>query len=164
LLYPLEPGATWTYDVTPINGGAMCDPGTHQTAIVSTKVLDGRDAFEVDSFCTGIQQTSFLSNLSTMSDQVDIHDGAAWALFLAAPMKDGQTWMTPTASYTWYFVDKVTVPAGSFSNCWKAQENFIEGESYTIYCPGVGPVRAYLAGGFVGSGFDAKLTKTSLLP
>jgi hypothetical protein len=161
VLYPLTPGATWTYDVTPVGIGEKCDPGTHVTSIVSTSMLAGRTAFEVDSFCTGIPQSYFLS---AQGEQVDIYDSGGWALYLPEPQKDGQTWMTPSASYTWYFEGGVTVPAGSFSDCWKAQENFIEGDSYTIYCPGVGPVRAYLAGGFAGSGFDAKLTSTSLMP
>ncbi|HZF50976.1 MAG TPA: hypothetical protein VE093_20090 [Polyangiaceae bacterium] len=161
VLYPLEPGATWTYDVTPVNVGEKCNPGTHETKIVSTSMLAGRTAFEVDSFCTGIPQTYFLSSVGA---QVDIYESLAWALFLPEPVKDGQMWMTSSGSYTWSFVGNVTVPAGSFSGCWKAQEDFIEGESYTVYCPGVGPVRVYLAAGFVGSGFDAKLTKSSLLP
>lgn len=161
VLYPLEPGATWTYDVTPVNVGEKCNPGTHETKIVSTSMLAGRTAFEVDSFCTGIPQTYFLSPDGA---QVDIYESLAWALFLPEPVKDGQMWMTSSGSYTWSFVGNVTVPAGSFSGCWKAQEDFIEGESYTVYCPGVGPVRVYLAAGFVGSGFDAKLTKSSLLP
>jgi hypothetical protein len=98
-----------------------------------------------------------------MGDQVDVYENAAWALYIDPTLKEGYSWMSQGRTYTWHNEGKVTVPAGTFDDCWTAQEPGIEGESYTTYCRGVGPVKIYLAGGFVGSGYDAVLTQANFL-
>jgi hypothetical protein len=52
----------------------------------------------------------------------------------------------------------VTVPAGTFARCWRAQDT--AGESYTTLCRGVGPVKWHVVDGS-GNGYDAALTAKS---
>ena len=99
-------------------------------------------------------------NLDTQQ-QVDIYDASVWKLYLDPTPEKDKMWMSQGSSYLWEQAGTVTVPAGTFSDCWSARQVGVEGESYTTYCRGVGPVRIYLAGGIVGSGFDAVLTMTS---
>jgi hypothetical protein len=97
--------------------------------------------------------------LSTVGMQVDIYDGAVWQLYLDPTPEKDKAWTSQGNTYVWEDAGTVTVPAGTFSDCWSARQTQIEGDSYTTYCRGVGPVRIYLAGGIVGSGYDAVLTK-----
>ena len=73
-------------------------------------------------------------------------------LYLDSPVSHGHTWNYVGNTATWLDAGTVTVPAGTFTNCWRWQTNTPE-SGYGIYCRGVGLVRRFYPGYY-----DAVLT------
>jgi hypothetical protein len=71
-----------------------------------------------------------------------------------APVMAGHSWSNGVATVTWRDAGTVTVPAGTFESCFRAE---ISADSYTTFCRGVGPVRWYVKD-TSGNGYDAQLT------
>ena len=67
-----------------------------------------------------------------------------------APVEDGRQFETGIYAantdemFRWGRVPEVTVPAGTFSDCWQTYSNVATIEDIRIYCPGVGLVRRTL--------------------
>jgi hypothetical protein len=76
-------------------------------------------------------------------------------LALDTPVQEGTSWSNGAGSFTWHDAGSVTVPAGTFSRCWKATEN-ASYTAYTVFCRGVGAVEWYRRDA-QGNGFDARL-------
>lgn len=153
-LFPLEVGNKWTYSVTAIGNGAVCSAGSFDQTVDSEGTIDGRDAYEVTSYCDGLGQLPF----SKMGDEVDIDFGSNWYIYIGTPVQAGASWTFVSTKQTWVDAGNVTVPAGTFSNCWTAQQ---DAQNYATYCRGVGLVEQN--GVNQGDGWNAQLTSYSLM-
>ncbi len=152
---PITVGRTWTYDVTIIGNYPLCKAGSNTGRVLGQKSVGGRNALQVQSFCPGAGTTSYAVD----GDKVEIYYASNWVLSLDAPVQEGHTWTDGLYTYGWENVGKVTVPAGTYADCWKAKPTV--GTSYTTFCRGVGPVRWHVVDAS-GSGYDATLTGTTL--
>ncbi len=154
-LAPIDPivvGNAWTFDVTQVGVYPYCATGSHQAKVLGSAQRDGKLAYETQSFCTGLGSVYYAVD----GDVVYWDDAATWVLVLDAPVVEGHTWSNGVTSYAWHDVGAVTVPAGTFSSCWKAQDT--AGPSYTIFCRGVGPVHWSYRDATGSNGYEALLT------
>lgn len=151
---PIEVGRTWTYDVTILGTYPLCRAGVNTARVLGQKAMAGKQGLQVQSFCPGAGTSSYAVD----GDRVEVYYGGAWVLSLDAPVADGHTWSDGVVTYVWEKVGKLTVPAGTFDDCWKARPQV--GPSYTTFCRGVGPVRWHYVDG-LGNGYDATLTATA---
>jgi hypothetical protein len=156
-LYPLAVGYTWTYAVAAVGAGSTCTPGTQVQQVTGTQTVDGRQAFDVSSFCAAVG-TSELAPAAT-GDEVDYDYSGTWLELVDPTLVAGTTWTYYDTSFTWVSVPSITVPAGTYTDCWTAQQN-VSYTAYTTYCRGVGPVRSYSAD-LTGAGWDAQLASKS---
>jgi hypothetical protein len=152
---PVEPHRAWTYDVEVFGESPLCAAGRHAAKVRKYAKVDGKPAYEVESFCPGLGASYY----AVEGDKVELNYKDQWVLALDAPVEEGHSWSNGVSVFTWHNAGSVTVPAGTFADCWKATEtaNFT---AYTIFCRGVGPVRWYRkdAG---GNGIDAQLALKS---
>lgn len=145
---PLVVGRSWTYDVTEVATYPLCPSGSHVASVVGQSTKDGKSAFEVTSLCANAGNFFY----AVSGDNVDWDYGGLWVIALDSPVQEGHTWTNTVESYAWHDAASVTVPAGTFSQCWKAQD--VAGESFTIFCRGVGPVKWHVRDAS-GNGYDA---------
>ena len=158
-LYPIAVGNTWTYDVAALGSYPSCAAGSHsQTVMSGPTTLDGKQAYAITNFCSAITGTQPVSPDPT-SDAVYFYYNDTWLTFVSVPLTDGATWTYFNSSYTWQRETSVTVPAGTFTDCWTAKQN-VTYTAYLTYCRGVGMVRSY-SSDLTGSGWDAKLSSKS---
>jgi hypothetical protein len=157
MLYPLAVGYTWTYDVAAVGAGAVCAPGTSTSKVTGVQTLNARPAFDVASFCAAAG-TSELSIVPD-TDEVDVDYQGAWLTLVDPRLQEGETWSFYNSSYTWHRETSVTVPAGTFTDCWTAKQN-VSYTAYMTYCRGAGMVHSYSAD-LTGAGWDAKLAAKS---
>lgn len=156
-LYPLALGYKWTYTVTAVGAGAVCTPGSYSQEIKSANAVGGRPAFQMTSFCSGIGGTNDYSNPS--GDEVDFYYSGAWATLIDPNLSEGHNWTYFNTSYSWHRETSVTVPAGTFTDCWTAQQQ-VSYTAYLTYCRGAGLVRSY-SKDLGGNGWDAQLASKS---
>ncbi len=155
-LYPVEVGRSWTYQVAAVGAGAVCSPGSYSEVITGQESVGGRTAFAVDNWCSAVGTTY----ASVDGDLVETWYNGGWITALDTPVEEGHTWnMTSAVSYTWHDAGTVTVPAGTFDDCWNREQN-VSYTAYTIYCRGVGVVRSY-SQDLGGNGWDAQLATKS---
>jgi hypothetical protein len=152
---PILLGHAWTYDVQELGSFPLCPAGTHTGEVLGESTVDGKDAFEVSSLCANAGSSYYAVD----GDVVQVDYQGTWLLALDAPVEEGHTWSNGSSTFTWHSKSSVTVPAGTFSDCWSATQN-VAYEAYTIFCRGVGPVRWY-SKDLDGNGFDAQLTAKS---
>ena len=148
-LFPLAVGNRWTYQVT--STAADCPSGSHDASIVGTMTEGNETAFDFRDYCEDSSPTYLrAANDEVLEYQVD------WARSLAQPVQDGYSWMfTQNFTLTWHAAGTVTVPAGTFQNCWDRLSMSGATLVTKTYCPDVGPVKE--------SGFeDVVLTSYSL--
>jgi hypothetical protein len=148
---PIALGRSWTYDVTIIGTYPICKSGSHVGQVLGQKVVAGKPSFQVQTFCPGAGTSSYAVN----GDRVEVYYANTWILSLDAPVAEGHTWTDGVNTYVWEKVGQVTVPDGTFDDCWKAKPQV--GSSYTTFCRGIGPVRWHFVDGN-GNGYDATLT------
>lgn len=148
---PIDLGWSWTYDVTITGTYPLCKAGSHVGQVLGQKVVAGKSAFQVQSFCPGAGTSSY----AVTGDRVEIYYANTWVLSLDAPVAQGHMWTDGVNSYAWEKVGQVTVPDGTYDDCWNARPSV--GTSYTTFCRGVGPVRWHFVDGS-GNGYDATLT------
>jgi hypothetical protein len=148
---PIDLGRSWTYDVTIIGTYPICKSGSHVGQVLGSKVVDGKPSFQVQSFCPGAGTSSYAVD----GDKVEIYYANTWVLSLDAPVAEGHTWTDGVNSYAWEKVGQMTVPDGTFDDCWKVKPS--AGTSYTTFCRGIGPVSWHFVGAD-GNGYDAQLT------
>jgi hypothetical protein len=148
---PITVGRSWTYQVTTLGNYPLCPSGTHTAEAVSVAQRDGKYAYEVTSLCANAGEFFY----SVDGDVVQWDYQGTWLLVLDAPVQDGHSWTNGTTSYAWHDAGSVAVQAGTFANCWIAQDT--AGPSYTTFCRGVGPVHWHYEDAF-GNGYDALLT------
>jgi hypothetical protein len=149
---PLAMGEAWTYDVTVVGDFPECNTGTYVSSVSQTETLDGKNAFLVGSFCPSLGSYWYAND----GDLTYEYASGQWSVGLDTPLQAGHSWSVNSQSFTWYAANSITVPAGTFSDCWEARENSST-ESYSIFlCRGVGPVHWAYRDGF-GDGYDAVL-------
>jgi hypothetical protein len=156
-LFPLAVGYRWTYDVAPVGGGSVCGAGQHEAEVVGSGPLAGKDAFELTNWCTGAGGNNQYAPGD--GDQVFFYYSGDWLTALDVPVEEGHTWDYFNTSFTWHNAGPVTVPAGTFEDCWTATQN-VAYTAYSTYCRGVGLTRSYSAD-LNGAGWDAQLVSTS---
>jgi hypothetical protein len=150
---PIAVGHAWTYAVTELGTYPACPAGSSTATALTTSTQDGKaGAVEVQSLCTGAPPSWYF----VQGDVVQVDVTGTWVLALDAPVQEGHTWSNGETSFTWHDAGSVTVPAGTFSDCWSATEN-VAYPAYTIFCRGVGPVHWYTKDDS-GDGFEAVLT------
>jgi hypothetical protein len=152
---PIALGHAWTYDVTVLGTYPACVAGTHTATVLNEEMLGGRQAFQVQSFCTNAGSFFY----SVDGDRVFTWVAMTWVLSLDAPVAAAHTWSVGVESFTWQAVPTVTVPAGTYTNCWSAVEQ-VSYPTYTVFCRGVGPVQWHYEDGH-GNGYEAVLTSKS---
>jgi hypothetical protein len=148
---PIVVGRRWTYDVTVFGTYPICTLGSHDGVVLGAMMLDGKRAFQVQSFCPGLGTV----NYAVSGDVVQYDYMTTWLLALDAPVAEGHGWTNGVDTFTWHSAGSVTVPAGTYADCWKATQN-VAYESYTLFCRGVGPVHWYTKN--AGNGYEAILT------
>lgn len=149
---PIEVGHSWTYDVEELGTFPLCPSGSHTGETIGESELDGKHAFEVTSLCANAESSQY----AVEGDVVFVNYQGTWILALDAPVEEGHTWSNGSSTFTWEDEGTVTVPAGTFDDCWRATQN-VAYEAYTVFCRGVGPVR-WRSVDLSGNGFDAVLT------
>ncbi len=148
---PIVVGRSWTYDVKIFGTYPLCTSGSHDGVVLGEKMIDGKTAFQVQSLCPGIGTLDY----AVSGDVVQFDYMATWVLALDAPVAEGHTWTNGVDTFTWHSLGSVTVPAGTFPDCWKATEN-VSYAAYTVFCRGVGPVHWFTKNS--GNGYEAILT------
>jgi len=156
-LYPLALGYRWTYAVTAVGGGAVCAAGSYDQHVLSANAVGGRPAFQLDNFCSGVSGTYDYSQPG--GDEVDFYYSQTWAPIIDLPLQEGHSWTYFNTSYTWHRETSVTVPAGTFTDCWTANQN-VTYTAFLTYCRGAGLVRSY-SQDLGGNGWDAQLSSKS---
>jgi hypothetical protein len=157
-LYPIAVGDRWTYTVAAVGAGSVCAAGSHDQQVVSANAAGGRAAFQMTSFCTGIAGAGDYSTPG--GDEVDYLYQTTWAAIVDPTLVEGHAWTYFNTSYHWHRETSVTVPAGTYADCWTAVQNVSYTASLT-YCRGVGLVRSY-SSDLSGNGWDAKLASAQL--
>ena len=136
-LLPLQPGNTWTYTVTAKVDVPACIEGVRVvTATGGPTEFEGRQAYTLTSLCQD-QDTRMALDDGEVLEWIPNF----WARALPAPVEAGFTWSSGAGRYTWTDVGSITVPAGTFSDCWERTSADPLVQTNT-YCAGVGMVRA----------------------
>jgi hypothetical protein len=148
-LWPIKIGSTWSYAAS-----GYCS-GTVDRTVVSANAVDGRAAFQIDdssAACTTVAESYSLPG----GDQVDIDILGTWSTLIDPVLQEGHSWAYyGSTMLTWHRETSVTVPAGTFTDCWTANSSDPSIPSDT-YCRGVGPVQSH------SSSLDLQLTAWSL--
>ena len=159
-LFPLAVGYTWTFDVQ--NHGTQpspCAEGHHDQRVVMQQTLGGRDAFAVSSYCSATTGSLYYSLDAQELDLFWESDGQ-WHLDLDLTLQAGRSWSNGTGTEVWASEGTVTVPAGTFHDCWRATKQAAY-DAYTVYCPGAGEVHTHLANSATGNAWDFILVAKS---
>lgn len=138
-LFPLAVGNTWTHAVTEKFAGA-CASAPVET-VVGTVTVEGVTAFNLTSACFGLAEGDY-STLAPHGQEVLQQFSEDWAATVATPLADGHSWTILSGSYTftWHQVGQVTVPAGTFEDCWRRAITPGDTAETTTFCRGIGPV------------------------
>jgi PPE-repeat protein len=157
-LLPLAVGHTWTYDVTTLGAGDGCSAGGKVTKVLAAVSHAGKDGFTEQNLCYPDGKTI---DLVVEGDRISMwNDGAqAWVVAFEEPVEEGHSWAVASGTRTWHDAGTVTVPAGTFDHCWRADQTGTVTGSYT-YCRGVGLVAETNDDG-QGNGSDVKLAQKS---
>jgi hypothetical protein len=138
----------------------VCGDPNPKTTVVQPTTIEGKDGFEVDYFCTAPLASPLV--LRSEGDLVEFNQGSGWKTLLAPPVQDGASWACFDAGQcTWKSAGTVTVPAGTFSECWTVTVDLGGADvRERTYCRGVGHVTSHYKA-LDGNGYDAKLVSTS---
>jgi hypothetical protein len=138
-LEPLALGNLWTYALTVQQPTADCPSGSGTREVTASVEWEGRTAFELQRFCDTDAEPTYMN--VTNGEIYQYLDG--WYRNVAAPVQEGATWaFAPGYTLKWSSVGAVTVPAGTFTNCWR--RTILEYEGGITFCPGVGQVKIEL--------------------
>jgi hypothetical protein len=148
-ILPLAVGRTWTYALTPLDGGAIDCPGPPSAEVVGPgDVHDGGASLRYRSLCldpgvdvdivgTGDQLYAYLAH----ADGGAAFNNGAPYLFLDTPVADGHQWnYTGSINYQWHDAGTVKVQAGTFTDCWSRDQLGTDGGIADVFCRGVGQV------------------------
>jgi hypothetical protein len=131
-LFPAVVGHTWTFAIS--SDFPECN-GERSGSVLSAQKVGGRDAVWISSYCDGQSPAAVAVGTSS----ADVYVNGTYISQLAEPVADGKTFQGLSGATTWHKEPLVTVPAGTFQNCWRA----VSGSTYVIYCPGAGTVHIH---------------------
>ncbi len=163
-VFPLTVGNDWTYGLTTITEitdttGVVADTmtATITSEITSETTLDdGTAAFENisstdydDTLITDFTDTSFVVEADDYILGYDSKSDTEPDTLFVLPIEEGNTWTVhpDTANPTTAVVlgkENVTVPAGTYDDCWEIGYITAGETTYTYYAPGTGNVRSYM--------------------
>ncbi len=153
-IFPLADTWTWNYQVTTFGSttfGTACQPGKVTRTTRGSAQLSTRKGTYLPGLCqSGTNKVAY----ATDGDQVWYWNGAEWDAYIEAPLTDGKKFLSGNQSFTWYSRSNITVPAGTYSDCWTKRHD--KTDSYETFCRGVGLVQAYQVDAF-GNGWKATL-------
>jgi hypothetical protein len=137
-LWNLAVGHVWTYDLS-LNQCRVI------VSIPATTDIGTRHAF-VETYTTdcpgGFHSVGSILEAVYPDDRKEKgnHDGSSFAL-IEAP-GEGRTWNSLSIIFTWHASGRVTVPAGTFDDCWTLNEQYtkLPITMNTVFCRGVGLV------------------------
>lgn len=134
--FPLKVGNEWTYEVT--NGGTFCGSGEVVSKVRESFDKGGVTHFKVDPICKYYGPGAQI--IWEENDKIYTYIAtSAVSNILSLPPEQDKTWSINSAvSATWHKVESITVPAGTFTNCWEVRQNKW---GAAIYCPNIGAVR-----------------------
>jgi hypothetical protein len=107
----------------------------HATTITGKATFQGESAFTATHFCAPTVTRYYVENAKGL----EVNVGTGWSVVLPRPISDGAVFMAASSQQVIAHVADVTVPAGTFSNCWATQYLTATGAIAT-YCAGVGLV------------------------
>jgi len=143
-LFPLALGNSWTWVVINEATADTCDENYLVEELYEADTVGGRDALIISSACAppDLEQDA---RMAVVDQEVTQWIDEQWQVTLSAPVGGDHTWTIVSSGapgdYRWVATGEVTVPAGTFQNCWTRQLLPEEPTSIRTYCPGVGPVR-----------------------
>lgn len=153
-IFPLELGRKWTYRVERYGVGyPYCVAGEQDMTVLRSVDVMGRRALEVQGACPGIAPVPHIAT----GDLVETYVNSKWSAYLDTPVMDGHSWPYHNTSFTWYNTGPTTVPAGTFTDCFRMSQN-VAYKYDQIYCRGVGLVQLVLVD-LAGGGYKFELTK-----
>jgi hypothetical protein len=155
---PIASGDSWTYDVKVAGTYTDCSNGSSTGAVTDHETIDGKDAYLITSFCSGIQPVWY----SADGDTVYAYNGSTWLLALEAPVQDGHTWSNSIETFVWRDVGSVTLGTNSFTNCFEADVQDAAQFYAVTFCRGVGPVKWHYRDTSGANGYDATLTAKTI--
>lgn len=142
-LFPLAVGNIWTYSILEQPMPDFCDPEHLTEEVYALDTVGGREGFVTSAVCFAPSDQD--SRLAAVDGEIQQWIGDMWHVTLAAPLKDGHRWILdvgePPSEFSWQSTGTVTVPAGTFENCWSRVPVPVEAGVVVTYCLGVGPVR-----------------------
>jgi len=152
--YPLTEGNTWDYrtiTTVTIDTTTTVDTGSVNVEITVKTTLDnGTEVYEQVSTIDTLKDTSYVQKtddyLLSYSDKADTVPDTTATL----PIEEGNTWtVTSDTNYTEtgkvLGKESVTVPAGSYDDCWKIAY-ISDGETTFVYlAPDIGMVKVHQA-------------------
>ncbi len=154
--YPLTEGNTWNYRT--ITNVTMPDTAFSDTSSMTTEITvkttlnNGTEVYEQIATTDGGKDTSYVQEtddyILSYEDKADTEPDTMVAL----PLEEGKTWTVfndSTYTQTGKAIGKesVTVPAGTYDDCWKiayiyADSAFSE-TSFVYLAPDIGMVKVY---------------------
>lgn len=139
-LLPLEANRTWTLVASAIDATlpvtTCADP---QSTVVGRAATPEGDGWLYDPTC-GTERFIMVQNGDDITAFSE--DLTQRIEYMKTPVVDGATW----SSYRWQSVGSVTVPAGTFQDCWRRIAVTATQEDWVEFCRGVGLVRLYGVG------------------
>jgi hypothetical protein len=115
--------------------------------VTGQMMVDGRDAFVivVDAVCPARSNSSSYYIATSGGDHYESRTSTAtdgiW--YVIDPPAEGHQWASDPAGmyvFTWHRVSSITVPAGTFTDCWRTVTGIGGSDQEATYCRGVGVV------------------------
>ena len=141
-ILPLAAGRSWTFLVvaTGDGGASACALGTQTSSVLSEGTENNLPSFVYDPLCAGDDVV-----LLGGGDRLQAHPTNAvdpLYVYLDTPIEEGHSWQDVAGrTLTWHDAGTVTVPAGTFTDCWDRQLTSNGENSAITFCRGVGQVR-----------------------
>jgi hypothetical protein len=158
-ILPLALGRKWMYSVHVFDGGTPCPGDPSAEVLGEGTVRDAGPTLRYRSLCLETNRYAAVEVAGTgdklvaygVSDAGTVLFGPK--LYLDAPVEEGHQWnYDPGVVFEWVDAGTVTVPAGTFHECWKRAQLQPTEPGYVTYCRGVGQVRHTFAD------YEAELT------
>jgi hypothetical protein len=140
-LLPLASGRRWTFKVSGVgDASAQCPPGMTTATVLSESTESGQPAFAYHPICS---DADFV--LVGAGDKLQAHPLTALDpsfVYLDTPVEEGHSWQDAAGrTLTWHRTGTVTVPAGTYTDCWDRQLASPAENGAVTFCRGIGQVR-----------------------
>jgi hypothetical protein len=136
-LMPLAEGRSWTFEVSAVDPAMPQGTCPNATAIVEgmAPAPGGGTGFKYRPAC--VSPDIFYTMIQNGDDIAAYRNGSGASIeYMKTPVSEGANW----SLYVWHQATEQTVPAGTFSDCWR-RELVSDANDYVIFCRGIGPVR-----------------------